>query len=132
MRAHRINRRTLTIVSLVNGITPLRLQLIRIHRRYGASPDRLYPPGTGTPKIDKKTVDIRDGNGNVLNSQGLTTSFVAGVYLVWNVSGHVQIRVSWTGGWNAVASGLFFDTTGTGVTFVRRYTAPGTAGRIWK
>jgi len=31
------------------------------------------------------------------------------VYLVWNVSGHVKIQVTLTGGINAVASGLFFD-----------------------
>jgi hypothetical protein len=55
----------------------------------------------------RQTVDILDGNGNVLNTQNLTSSFNGGVYLVWNVSGHVKIRVTRTGGDNAVLSGLF-------------------------
>jgi uncharacterized repeat protein (TIGR01451 family) len=56
----------------------------------------------------RQAVDILDGNGNVLNTQNLTSSFNGGVYLVWNVSGHVKIRVTRTGGDNAVLSGLFF------------------------
>jgi hypothetical protein len=55
-----------------------------------------------------EAVAITDANGNVLNSQSLT-NFGEGVYLVWNVSGHVKIQVTLTGGINAVASGLFFD-----------------------
>jgi hypothetical protein len=35
-------------------------------------------------------------------------SFNGGVYLVWNVSGHITIRVTSTAGLNAVVSGLFF------------------------
>ena len=54
-----------------------------------------------------ETVAITDANGNVLNSQSLT-NFGGGVYLVWNVSGHVKIQVTLTGGPNAVATGLFF------------------------
>jgi uncharacterized repeat protein (TIGR01451 family) len=56
----------------------------------------------------RQKVDILDGNGNVLDSQNLTSSFNGGVYLVWNVSGHVKIRVTLAGGDNAVLSGLFF------------------------
>jgi hypothetical protein len=56
----------------------------------------------------RQTVDILDGNGNVLNTQNLTSSFNGGVYLVWNVSGHVKIRVTQTAGNNAVLNGLFF------------------------
>jgi hypothetical protein len=49
-----------------------------------------------------------DPNGNVLNTQSLTSSFNGGVYLVWNVTGHVKLRVTLTAGANPVASGLFF------------------------
>ena len=46
---------------------------------------------------------------SVLDSQSLTSSFNGGVYLVWNVSGHVKVRVTLTGGANAVMSGWFFE-----------------------
>jgi hypothetical protein len=59
-----------------------------------------------------ETVSITDANGNVLNSQSVT-NFGGGVYLVWNVSGHVKIQVTLTGGVNAVATGLFFGGGGT-------------------
>jgi hypothetical protein len=35
------------------------------------------------------------------------------VYVVWNVSGHVKMRVTVTGGDNAVISGLFFGGAGS-------------------
>jgi hypothetical protein len=54
-----------------------------------------------------ETAAITDANGNVLSSQSVT-NFGGGVYLVWNVSGHVKIQVTDTGGVNAVATGLFF------------------------
>jgi hypothetical protein len=49
----------------------------------------------------------------VLNSQTVS-SFVGGQYLVWNVSGHVQFRVTnLVSGRNAVISGVFFGTSPT-------------------
>jgi len=54
-----------------------------------------------------ETVAITDANGNVLSSQSVT-NFGGGVYLVWNVSGHVKIQVTLTDGVNAVVTGLFF------------------------
>jgi hypothetical protein len=62
-----------------------------------------------------ETVAITDANGNVLSSQSVT-NFGGGVYLVWNVSGHVKIQVTLTGGVNAVATGLFFGGAGTVVS----------------
>jgi hypothetical protein len=62
-----------------------------------------------------ETVAITDANGNVLSSESVT-NFGEGVYLVWNVSGHVKIQVTLTGGANAVATGLFFGGTGTVVS----------------
>ena len=53
-------------------------------------------------------IDIVDAaTGAVLNSQ-TTSSFNGGKYLVWNVSGHVQIQITRLTGANAVLSGLFF------------------------
>ncbi len=72
----------------------------------------------------RETVAITDASGNVLNSQSLTSSFNGGVYLVWNVSGHVKVQVTLAGGANAVISGLFFDggASGVGSTYVTTYT----------
>jgi hypothetical protein len=57
-------------------------------------------------------VEILDAaTGVVLNSQSVS-SFSAGRYLVWNVSGHVTVRVTRTAGGNAVIEGLFFDPSG--------------------
>jgi hypothetical protein len=36
------------------------------------------------------------------------SNFHNGQYLVWQLSGHVQVRVTNTGNSNAVISGLFF------------------------
>jgi hypothetical protein len=52
-------------------------------------------------------IDILDSAGNVLNSQ-VIGGFATGQYLVWNLSGHVVVRVTNLGGANAVVSGLFF------------------------
>ncbi len=56
----------------------------------------------------REKIDVLDGGGNVLDTQTLSTSFNGGVYLVWNVGGYVQFRITRIGGANAVASGLFF------------------------
>jgi hypothetical protein len=54
-------------------------------------------------------VSILDGVTNaVLDTQSLS-SFQNGKYLVWNLTGHVILRVTNTGGINAVISGLLFD-----------------------
>ncbi len=57
--------------------------------------------------LRSQRVDVLDVNGNVLNSQNLS-NFEAGVYMVWNVSGHVKFRVTSTGQYNGLVEGLFF------------------------
>jgi len=60
-----------------------------------------------------ETIQVVDANtGAVLDTRTLS-GFSNGVYLVWNISGHVKINVMWTGGVNAVVSGAFFGGTGT-------------------
>jgi hypothetical protein len=44
----------------------------------------------------------------VLDTRTLS-GFVGGVYLVWDLTGNVTLRVTNTGPQNAVVSGLFFD-----------------------
>ena len=56
-----------------------------------------------------EAVDVLDAaTGAVLDSES-AASFHGGQYLSWQVSGHVQFRISRTAGANAVLSGLFFD-----------------------
>jgi len=58
-------------------------------------------------------MDILDGNGNILDTRAVS-NFVNGEYLVWNLSGHVIIRITNTNpAGNAVVSGLFFGGGGT-------------------
>jgi len=53
-------------------------------------------------------VDILDANNTLLDSRAVS-SFIGGEYLVWNLSGHVIVRITNTNpSSNAVMSGLFF------------------------
>jgi hypothetical protein len=56
-----------------------------------------------------ETITIVDANNpsNVLSTQTVS-SFTGGTYLIWTISGDVQINVTLTGGKNAVISGVFF------------------------
>lgn len=57
----------------------------------------------------RQTVEIADAaSGRILNSQ-VISDFHRGRYLVWNLTGHVIIRVTRNAGLNAAVSGLFFD-----------------------
>jgi hypothetical protein len=51
-------------------------------------------------------VDILDANNTLLDSRSVS-SFVNGLYLVWNLSGHVIVKITNTNS-NAVLRGLFF------------------------
>ncbi|QEH35757.1 hypothetical protein OJF2_43140 [Aquisphaera giovannonii] len=58
-----------------------------------------------------ETIQVVDaGTGAVLDTQSLS-GFQNGKYLTWNLSGHVQIRVTNTGPSNAVVGGLFFGAS---------------------
>lgn len=60
-------------------------------------------------------IDVLDAQtGAVLDSRTVG-SFANGVYLVWNLSGHVRIQVTRTAGANAVISGLFWGGAGAPV-----------------
>jgi hypothetical protein len=55
---------------------------------------------------------IDPASGTVLDTRTIS-SFHNGIYLSWNVSGHVRFRVTCLSGANAVVSGLFFDSAGS-------------------
>lgn len=69
-------------------------------------------------------LEVLDLNNTVLDSRTIS-SFTGGQYLVWNLSGHVKLRVTRLGGPNAVLSGLFF---GEGV--IQRAPGPDTTPPI--
>jgi hypothetical protein len=52
-------------------------------------------------------IDILDAGNNVLDTRS-ASAFGSGQYLVWNLSGHVIVRIVQTGPVNAVLSGIFF------------------------
>src|SRR5262245_59928440 len=56
-------------------------------------------------------------------------SFTGGKYLTWNVSGHIQLRITnLVNGSNGVVNGLFFDATGgakSGRSAKRTNSSPG-------
>jgi hypothetical protein len=56
-----------------------------------------------------QTMDVLDAvTGKVLDSRSIS-KFAGGQYVVWNLSGHTTIRVTRTGGPDAVVSALLFD-----------------------
>ncbi|MBZ0166573.1 MAG: hypothetical protein K8I00_07170, partial [Candidatus Omnitrophica bacterium] len=61
-----------------------------------------------------QTYEIFDGDTNVsLDTARLFTGFNGGQWIVYNISGHVKVRITKTVGANAVLSGIFFDALPT-------------------
>ncbi len=61
-----------------------------------------------------ETAQILDGDtGAVLDTRSIS-NFAGGVYLIWNLSGHVTLNVTNTSGVNAVLSGIFFGSGSPG------------------
>jgi hypothetical protein len=56
-----------------------------------------------------ETIQIVDANSNAVLDTRNISSFNHGIYLIWNISGHVKINVTRTGGANAVISGVFLN-----------------------
>ncbi len=84
-----------------------------------------------------QTIDVLDATTNAVLSTQSMSNMQNGVYMVWNIKGHVRFRLTNTvagQGPNAVLSGLFFDAAGgartpPAATFVKADT--GTSGS-WK
>jgi hypothetical protein len=54
-------------------------------------------------------VEIRDATTGALLDSRTMSGFRTGQYLVWNLRGHVTMRVTRSAGPNAVVSAVFFD-----------------------
>ena len=69
----------------------------------------IYVLDWDTPDRTQK-MEVLDGNtGKILDTQ-FSAPFHDGIYYVWNLSGHVQIRfTNLANGLNSVASGIFFS-----------------------
>jgi len=57
-----------------------------------------------------ETIEVRDAATNALLDSQTVAGFNGGRYVIWNVKGHVTVRVTKTTGVNAVLSGLFFGS----------------------
>lgn len=57
-----------------------------------------------------QTIDVLDPAYNTVLSSQSVSSFSGGQYLLWDITGHVTLRFTRTGGNNAVLSAIFFDT----------------------
>src|SRR5262249_38565662 len=57
-----------------------------------------------------ETIEIHDAATNALLDSRVVAGFNGGQYLVWNVQGHVVVKVIKNAGVNAILSGLFFGS----------------------
>ncbi len=57
-----------------------------------------------------ETIEMRDAATNALLDSQAAAAFNGGRYLIWNVKGHLTVRVIQNAGANAVISGLFFGS----------------------
>jgi RHS repeat-associated protein len=60
--------------------------------------------------VRAQTVSILDAGTNAALDTRNMTGYNGGQYMVWNLSGHVIVKVTRTAGSGALLSGLFFDT----------------------
>jgi hypothetical protein len=58
-----------------------------------------------------ETVRIVDPTTNTQLDSKTISGFANGIYLIWNISGHVHISITTNSGPNSVVSGIFFATT---------------------
>jgi hypothetical protein len=53
-------------------------------------------------------IDVLDAATNAVLDTRTVSGFQSGQWVVWNLKGHVTLKVTLTGGSNAVVNGLFF------------------------
>ena len=53
-------------------------------------------------------IDVLDDASNIVLDTRSISAFQNGQYLVWNLKGHVKLKVTLISGASAVVSGLFF------------------------
>jgi len=80
------------------------------------------------PADRNQIIDVLDAGGNVLDSKTVA-SFANGIYMVWNVTGHVIFRLTLSSGSNAVVSGIFFGAASRQLSSRRVQQPRGDRGR---
>ena len=63
-----------------------------------------------------QTVEIIDAQTNTVLDTRSVSSFTNGTYLVWDLNGNVNMRITKVSGVDAVVSGLFFGTVNSSNT----------------
>jgi uncharacterized membrane protein len=76
-------------------------------------------------------VDVLDALSSAVLDTRTIAGFSNGEYLVWNLTGHVTLRITLTAGPNALVSGLFFGPEATAVA-VNFIVTDGTTKGLWK
>jgi hypothetical protein len=74
-----------------------------------------------------ETIQIVDPATNSVLDKRNITGFIGGIYLIWNVTGHVQVSVTSTAGPNGVISGAFLGGAGASSPVQTPPTTPATA-----
>jgi hypothetical protein len=74
-------------------------------------------------------VDVVDASSSTVLDTRTISGFQGGQYLVWNLKGHVTLKITLTGGLNAVVSGVFFDPPAAGVTSTAAFVTTDTTTR---
>jgi hypothetical protein len=69
----------------------------------------LYQLDWDNPTVRNQTITISDAVTNAVLSTQTFSGFQTGDYAVWNIQGHVLIKVTCNNGSNAVLSGIFFN-----------------------
>lgn len=54
-----------------------------------------------------ETISVLDGTSKAVLDTRSVSNFTNGIYLLWNVTGHVKLRIMRSAGPNAVISGVF-------------------------
>jgi hypothetical protein len=68
----------------------------------------LYCLDWDTAGTRAERIDVLDAVTNAVLDTRTISAFQGGQYVVWNLKGHVKLKITLSGGANAVVSGLFF------------------------
>jgi hypothetical protein len=63
-----------------------------------------------------ETIQIVDANTNAVLDTRNISQLTNGIYLLWNLTGHVKVNIMKTGGPNGVISGAFFEPSTSGLS----------------